>query len=77
MQYLNFGKFVRLKREALVPKTSLNKFAIDNNIDPATLSRIENLKQGVSLAILNKIAEGFNTVGSKLLNEYENSQFNK
>ena len=72
MQYLNFGKFVKNKREALSPKVTLNCFAIENDIEPATLSRIENEKQGVSIKLLAKIANGFNKKGSDLLLEYEN-----
>ena len=43
MQYSNLGKFIRSKREALNPKVSLNKFAFDNDIDPAILSRIKTV----------------------------------
>ena len=57
---------------AILPKISLNQFAIENDIEPATLSRIENEKQGISIKLLAKIARGFNTKGSKLLIEYEN-----
>lgn len=71
MQYVNFGKFIKAKRKSLLPDISLNKFAIDNDIDPATLSRVENEKQGVSICLLSKIAKGFGTVGSNLLCEYE------
>ena len=71
MQYLKFGKFIKNKRKALLSKISLNSFAIENDIDPATLSRIENEKQGISLKLLSKIAKGFNQTGSSLLLEYE------
>ena len=71
MQYVNFGKFINEKRKALLPDISLNKFAINNDIDPATLSRIENGKQGVSISLLSKLANGFGISGSKLLSEYE------
>ena len=45
MQYKNFGKFLRYKRKKDMPLKSLNNFAFDNNIEPALLSRVENLKQ--------------------------------
>lgn len=41
MQYKNFGKYLRVKREAIIPKVALNKFANNNAIEPAVLSRIE------------------------------------
>ena len=75
MQYVKFGQFIRNKRLAISPKISLNQFAIENDIDPATLSRIENEKQGISINILAKIAQGFQTIGSNLLKEYE-SKYN-
>ena len=54
MQYFNFGKFIRLKREVLIPKVSLNKFALENDIEPAILSRIGTQKQDIKLNILAK-----------------------
>ena len=72
MQYLEFGKFIREKREALSPKRSLNEFALNNGLEPATLSRIETCKQGIKLTDIAKIAKGFNMLASKLLEEYEN-----
>lgn len=44
---------------------SLNKFAINNDIDPAILSRIENLKQDIKMGILTKIANGFATTPAR------------
>ena len=74
MQYSDFGKFLRLKRESLKPKPSLNKFAIDVDIEPATLSRIENCKQGIKLSDVGKVAFGFNMLASELLKEYEKTK---
>ncbi len=71
MQYTKLGKFIFDKRENL--KVSLNKFALANNIEPATLSRIENLKQGVKVETLIKIAKGFGTTPAKFLTEFENT----
>jgi transcriptional regulator with XRE-family HTH domain len=52
---------------------SLNKFAIEFDIEPAILSRIENDKQDVKLKVLNKIAEGFGMSAGKFLTEFEKS----
>ncbi len=74
MQYINFGNFVRKKREGLIPKQSLNSFAIENGLEPATLSRIENNKQGIKLTDVGKIANGFNMLASELISEFEQSK---
>ena len=71
MQYNNFGKFIHNKREALVPKPSLNAFAIENGLEPATLSRIENCKQSIKLTDVAKIANGFGITASELIKEFE------
>lgn len=71
MQYDNFGEFIRKKREIL--GISLNKFALDNSIEPATLSRIETQKQDIKLSVLANIASGFNMTVSQLSKEYEDS----
>lgn len=69
MQYNELGKFIKYKR--LLSGTTLNKFAIENDIEPAILSRIENLKQDIKIGILVKIANGFNITPSELLCEFE------
>lgn len=69
MQYNELGKFIKNKR--LHTGTTLNKFAIENEIEPAILSRIENLKQDIKIGVLVKIANGFNMTPSKLLSEFE------
>lgn len=69
MQYISFGKFIRKKREKL--GISLNLFAIECEIDKATLS---NFERGLSSICFNnfiKIAKGFNTSASELLREFE------
>ena len=71
MQYDKFGKFLKDKRENLKPKVSLNKFAINNDIEPATLSRIENMKQSIKVDTLAKLADGYGVLASELLAEYE------
>ena len=69
MQYKELGKFIKNKR--LLAGITLNKFAIENEIKPAILSRIETSKQDIKVGILVKIANGFNTTPSKLLSEFE------
>ena len=76
MQYNDFGKFIRQKRESMKPKVSLNKFAFDNDIDPAILCRVETMQQDIKLNILVKIANGFNQSLSELFAEYENNVSN-
>lgn len=73
MNYNNIGKFIRFKRYNT--GQTLNNFAINNDIEPAILSRIENGKQDIKLGILNKIAKGFSLTASALLAEYEASSF--
>ena len=71
MQYKYFGKFIRAKRMSLQPSISLNKFAFDNDIDSAILSRIETMQQDIKLNILVKIAKGFGQTISEMFEEYE------
>ena len=69
MQYKNLGKFIKLKREQT--GLSLNKFALEAEIDPAILCRIENLKQGIKINILENISKALNTTPAGLLAEFE------
>lgn len=69
MQYEKLGKFIHNKRNGL--NISLNKFALENNIEPAALSRMENLKQGIKMESLIKIAKGFKMTPAELLTEFE------
>jgi len=69
MQYNEIGKYMRIKRKST--GKSLNEFAVDNDIDSAILSRIENSKQDVKLKILYKIAKGFGQTPSKFLADFE------
>ncbi|MDY6310655.1 MAG: helix-turn-helix transcriptional regulator [Cyanobacteriota bacterium] len=69
MQYDKLGKFIKYKRETL--GVSLNKFAIEAEIDPAILSRIENLKQGIKLGVLENISSAFGLTLSQFFKEYE------
>ena len=69
MQYNELGKFIKSKR--LQTGTTLNKFALENDIEPAILSRIENLKQDIKIGVLVRIANGFNMTPSEFLSEFE------
>ena len=71
MQQKYLGKFIKETREKLLPKVSLNSFAFANDIEPATLSRIERCLQKVTLDEISNIAFGFNMKASELINEYE------
>ena len=70
MQYNELGKYIKNKRTSM--GITLNKFAIDNDIEPAILSRIENQKQDIKIGILVKISNGFKTTPAKFLSEFEN-----
>lgn len=69
MQYLKLGKFIKQKRQQ--KGLSLNKFATEAEIDPTILCRIENLRQGIKLEILEKISLALNMKVSQFLSEYE------
>ena len=69
MQYTELGKYIKKKRCEM--KISLNSFAIENNIEPAILSRIENQKQNIKLNVLEKIAKGFGKTPAEFLSEFE------
>lgn len=69
MQYSELGKFIKQKREQT--GLSLNKFANLAEIDPAILCRIENLKQGIKINILENISKAFNSSPAKFLEEFE------
>ena len=69
MQYSELGTYIKTKRIEL--GISLNEFAFSNDIDPAILSRIENLKQNIKLNILEKISKGFNLSPAEFLTEFE------
>ena len=72
MQYKQLGLFIKKKREK--HNITLNSFAINNDIEPATLSRIENLKQGIKLDVLIKISRGFNQTPANFLADFEKSK---
>lgn len=73
MQYKKLGKFIKSKRENL--KISLNEFANAADVDPAIICRIENLKQGIKIDCIIKIAKVFNQTAGEFLLEFEKSKY--
>jgi len=71
MQYVNVGKFIRRKRKEM--NISLNTFALDSEVEVATLSRVETKNQGIKISFLAKIANNFGLTLSEFLAEYERS----
>ena len=69
MQYSKLGKFI--KNERLKTGLSLNRFAIESEVDSAIISRIENLKQDIKMNILLKIAHGFGYTPAEFLTKFE------
>ena len=69
MQYSELGKYIKYRRLNL--GISLNKFAIECELDSAILSRIENLKQDIKINVLQKIANGFGDTPAKFLTKFE------
>lgn len=69
MQYSRLGLFIKNKRLAI--GLSLNKFAFIADIDPAIVSRIENLKQGIKIEILEKTSKVYAQTPAEFLAEFE------
>ena len=72
MQYDEIGIFIRNKRKNA--GFSLNAFALNNDIEPAILCRVEKQQQDVKYSILVKIAKGFGMKLSELIEEFENAK---
>lgn len=68
-RYKNIFSYIKQRR--LEKGVSLNEFCFENEIEPATLSRYENGKRGISLMNLVKIANGFNQTLSEFLADFE------
>ena len=71
MQYSKLGLYIKKKRLEL--GYTLNKFAVECEIDSAILSRIENLKQDIKMNVLQKIASGFKMTPAEFLSDFEKS----
>lgn len=69
MQYSELGTYI--KNERLKLGLSLNKFAIESEVDSAILSRIENLKQDIKMNVLQKIAHCLGYTPAKFLTKFE------
>lgn len=69
MQYYEIGNFIKQKRIKL--GLSLNKFAVECDVDSAIISRIENSKQSIKLSTLEKIAAKFGQTPAEFLTEFE------
>jgi len=67
--YKNISSYIKQRR--LEVGVSLNEFCFENGLEPATLSRYENNKRGISLINLVKIANGFNQSLSEFLADFE------
>jgi transcriptional regulator with XRE-family HTH domain len=67
--YKNISLYIKQRR--LEKGVSLNEFALDNDLEPATLSRYENGKRAINLMNLVKIANGFNQTLAEFLNDFE------
>lgn len=67
--YKNISSYIKQRR--LEKGVSLNEFALDNDLEPATLSRYENGKRAINLMNLVKIAKGFNQTLAEFLTDFE------
>lgn len=67
--YKNISSYIKQRR--LEKGVSLNEFALDNDLEPATLSRYENSKRSINLMNLVKIANGFSQSPSEFLADFE------
>jgi len=67
--YENISLYIKERR--LATGLSLNEFAFNNDLEPATLSRYENGKRAINLMNLVKIANGFNQSLAEFLANFE------
>ncbi len=72
-QYKNISSYIKQRR--LEKGLSLNEFCFENGLEPATLSRYENNKRGITLLNLVKIAKGFNQTLAEFLADFEKSNY--
>ena len=69
----NLGKYIKKKR--IEAKWSLNKFAIEVEMESSTLSRNENGKSVISVETISKIAKFYNQTPAEFLADFE--KYNK
>lgn len=70
MQQFDLRDFIKIKRLEL--GLSLNKFAINCELESSTISRIENKKYDLKYPVLEKISKSFGLSPAQFLTEYEN-----
>lgn len=70
MQYRMVGNFIRRKRKEI--GISLNSFAINAEVENATLCCAETKPQDIKICWLAKIASTFGMTLSEFIAEYEN-----
>jgi len=73
--YKNISLYIKERR--LEKGLSLNEFCIENELEPATLSRYENNKRKINLPNLVKIANGFDQTLAEFLTDFEKIQEKK
>lgn len=69
MKYEKLGLYIKNQRKAL--GKSLNEFAIEIDVDSATLSNYERGLSGINLDTIELIANGFNQTVGEFFTEYE------
>lgn len=71
--YKKLGQYIKNKH--IKAKWSLNKFAIEVEMESSTLSRNENGKSVINIETINKIAKFYNQTPAKFLADFE--KYNK
>lgn len=66
-----FGKTIKKMRQGKEEKSSMNKFAFENDLDKGNLSRLENGLIEIKLTTLWKLANALEISPSKLLKSVE------
>ena len=69
MKYEKLGLYIKNQRKAL--GKLLNEFAIEIDVDSATLSNYERGLSGINLDTIELIANGFNQTVGEFFTEYE------
>ena len=67
--FKRLGKYIKNKR--VEAKWSLNKFAIEVEMESSTLSRNENGKSVINVETINKIAKFYNQTPAEFLADFE------
>ena len=67
--YKKLGQYIKNKR--IKEKWSLNKFAIEIEMESSTLSRNENGKSVINIETINKIAKFYNQTPAEFLADFE------